>query len=34
MYIIRLYRYKKEEERKIVLQMLNNLEKEQKWKIN
>lgn len=34
MYIIRLYRYKKEEEKQIVLQMLNNLEREQEWKIN
>lgn len=34
MYIIRLYRYKKEEEKKIVLQMLNNLEEEQEWKID
>lgn len=33
MYIIRLYRYKTEEQKKIVLKMLKKIEREQKWKI-
>lgn len=33
MYIVRLFRYRTDEQKEIVLEMLKQLEKEQKWKI-
>lgn len=34
MYLLRLYRYKNDEDKEKVIMMIKNFEKEQKWKIN